>query len=156
MLSQPEYGWTDFELEGTSRYGLSYSDDIAFEWIDKAICGLETLKPFCVKGYMEPGRFLCVVSYWNCHILTENDHNGVLQQGEIEQEYSHTGMLDFCKALYNDVNKYVDDWAAFADHHTGQRYPFKKKRSLLKKKLKTLNKLIAVQEKAFGTDKSFC
>ena len=50
MLSKPLYGWTDFQLEGTSVYGLSYLDDIAFEWMDQAIRGLETLRPFCVAG----------------------------------------------------------------------------------------------------------
>ena len=115
MLSKPEYGWTDFELEGTSRYGLSYMDDIPFEWIAIAIHGLQTMKPFCVKGYMEPGRFLCMVSYWNCHILTESDHNGELKKYEIETEYSHTSMLDFCKKLYNDISKNIDSWAAFSE-----------------------------------------
>ena len=156
MLSKPEYGWTDFELEGTSRYGLSYMDDIPFEWIAIAIHGLQTMKPFCVKGYMEPGRFLCMVSYWNCHILTELDHNGELKKYEIETEYSHTSMLDFCKKLYNDISKNIDSWAAFTDRHTGQRYPFHKKRSLLVKQLKELNSLIVAREKMFAADQSFC
>lgn len=46
MLTKPENGWTGFGLEGTSTYGLSYLDDIAFEWLDQAIHGLETLSPF--------------------------------------------------------------------------------------------------------------
>ena len=55
MLTKPENGWTGFSLEGTSTYGLSYLDDIAFEWLDQAIHGLETLSPFCVKGFLETG-----------------------------------------------------------------------------------------------------
>ena len=46
-----------FQLDHTSVYGLSYLDDIAFEWIDQAIHGLETMMPFCVKGFLEPDRF---------------------------------------------------------------------------------------------------
>ena len=46
MLTKPINGWSDFQLEGTSLYGLSYLDDIAFEWVDQAIHGLETLTPF--------------------------------------------------------------------------------------------------------------
>ena len=42
MLTKPVYGWSDFQLDGTSTYGLSYLDDIAFEWVDQAIHGLET------------------------------------------------------------------------------------------------------------------
>ena len=41
MLIMPVNGWSDFQLEGTSLYGLSYLDDIAFEWVDQAIHGLE-------------------------------------------------------------------------------------------------------------------
>ncbi len=36
-MTQPLSGWIDFELEETSTYGLSYLDDIAFEWIEQAI-----------------------------------------------------------------------------------------------------------------------
>ena len=40
MLSKPDAGWTDFQLEGTSIYGLSYLNDIAFDWLEEAIHGL--------------------------------------------------------------------------------------------------------------------
>ena len=30
MLTKPVHGWSDFQLDGTSIYGLSYIDDIAF------------------------------------------------------------------------------------------------------------------------------
>ena len=35
MLSKPKYGWTDFKLDGTNIYRLSYTDDIAFKWLDE-------------------------------------------------------------------------------------------------------------------------
>lgn len=53
MLTKPHAGWSDFQLNGTSLYGLSYLDDIAFEWLEQAIHGLETMLPFCVKGFMD-------------------------------------------------------------------------------------------------------
>ena len=31
MLTKPYAGWSYFQLDGTSMYGLSYLDDIAFE-----------------------------------------------------------------------------------------------------------------------------
>ena len=74
MLTKPEAGWSDFSLTGTSAYPLSYLDNIPFEWLDEAIHGLEILNPFCVKGFMEPGRFICVVSFWNCHIICEDEN----------------------------------------------------------------------------------
>ena len=60
MLTKPYAGWSYFQLDGTSMYGLSYLDDIAFEWVDQAIHGLKTMLPFCVDGQLEPDRFLCI------------------------------------------------------------------------------------------------
>ena len=82
MLTKPKYGWSDFELDGTSLYGLSYLNDIAFVWLEDAIHGLEVLRPFCVEGFMEPNRFICNVSYWNCHIICEDDEGQSLVQEE--------------------------------------------------------------------------
>ena len=117
MLTKPHAGWSDFQLDGTSLYGLSYLDDIAFEWLEQAIHGLETMLPFCVKGFMEPGRFLCVVSYWNCHIICENDERNQLDNEDINTEYSHTSMLEFCKYLYNDIISNIDEWVRFVDYN---------------------------------------
>ena len=116
MLTKPHAGWSDFQLNGTSLYGLSYLDDIAFEWLEQAIHGLGTMLPFCVKGFMEPGRFLCVVSYWNCHIICENDERNLLDNDDIDTEYSHTSMLEFCKYLYNDIKADMDEWVTFVDY----------------------------------------
>ena len=66
MLTKPEHGWTEFSLEGAPTYTLSYLDDIALEWTAQAIHGLETMLPFCVKGFMEPRRlqrnFKCILA----------------------------------------------------------------------------------------------
>ena len=37
MLTKPVYGWSNFQLEDTSIYALSYLDDIAFEWVEQAL-----------------------------------------------------------------------------------------------------------------------
>lgn len=50
--------------------------------------GLENLYPFCVKGNLEPDRFLCVVSHWHCHIIIENDDRCPLDKDEIIHEFS--------------------------------------------------------------------
>lgn len=155
ILTRPEYGWTDFQLEGTSRYVLSYVDDIAFDWIDQAIHGLETMKPFCVKGFMEPGRVLCTVSYWNCHIIAEDDQNVELEQKNVELEYSHMSMLDFCKCLYEDISNNLDSWVGFTHHRPQGRFAYTRKRALLKAKLRTLDHLIAVREENFGPNRYF-
>ena len=152
MLTKPHAGWSDFQLNGTSLYGLSYLDDIAFEWLEQAIHGLETMLPFCVKGFMEPGRFLCVVSYWNCHIICENDERNQLDNEDINTEYSHTSMLEFCKYLYNDIISNIDEWVRFVDYN---EVDWDEKRKVLEYKLDRLKELISEKEGRFGTDRCF-
>ena len=152
MLTKPYAGWTEFSLEGTASYSLSYFDDIAFEWVEQAIHGLETMLPFCVKGFLEPYRVLCVVSYWNCHIIVENDEREPLKPDEVQTEYSHTSMLDFCKYLYQDVSGYVDEWVSFMDVVEKDN---KKKRKQLLKMLEKLKGLIEKREERFGLDHCF-
>lgn len=152
MLSKPQYGWTDFSLEGTSIYGLSYLNDIAFEWLEQAIHGLQTRLPFCVEGYLEPGRFLCIVSYWNCHILIEGDREEALTKEDILLEYSHTSMLDFCKRLYKDISDNIDEWSCFVSCFNE---PLDEKKKILQERLTTLKDLIISREDDFGADRCF-
>lgn len=152
MLAKPYHGWTDFSLEGTSAYGLSYLDDIAFEWIDQAIHGLETMLPFCVKGFLEPGRMLCTVSFWNCHIVIENDERYPLEKEDIVNEYSHTSMLDFCKYLNSDISDNIDEWVSFVDYREGD---LEEKRQKLLQKIERLKKLISEREQFFGEGRAF-
>lgn len=152
MLSKPEYGWTTFQLENTQEYGLSYTNDIPFEWIDKAINGLKTLLPFCVHGFMEPDRMLCTVSYWNCHIICENDERTPLVKEETTHEYSHTTMLQFCKTLHDDIKENIDEWANFVDY---TKEDFKTKKEKLTQKLIQLEKLIEEKEIHFSDDYCF-
>ena len=152
MLTKPENGWTGFSLEGTSTYGLSYLDDIAFEWLDQAIHGLETLSPFCVKGFLEPNRMLCVVSYWNCHIIVENDERYPLKKEQIRNEYSHTSMIEFCKCLYSDISEHIDAWVSFVDYVDADP---EKKRQQLFQKLEKLKELIEQREECFGENRCF-
>jgi hypothetical protein len=116
MLTKPEAGWSYFSLDGTSVYPLSYLDDIPFEWLDEAIHGLEILNPFCVKGFMEPGRFICVVSFWNCHIICEDEDRDPLDPQNTTHEISHTSMLQFCQQLYDDISENLDKWVYWYDY----------------------------------------
>ncbi len=152
MLTKPDTGWSNFQLEGTSVYELSYLDDIAFEWIEQAIHGLKTLSPFCVKGFMEPGRFLCIVSYWNCHIICEDEEKHLLEEGDITMEYSHTSMLEFCKYLYHDIKQNMEEWVHFIDYGNPD---WDRKRKILERDLHKLEKLILRREKSFDEDHCF-
>lgn len=152
MLTKPYCGWTGFHLEGTSTYQLSYLDDIASEWLTQAIHGLETMLPFCVKGFLEPDRLLCTVSFWNCHIVIEDDEREPLTQKDVRNEYSHTSMLEFCNCLYEDISANIDEWATFVDYVDVDA---DKKKDELREKLAQLKKLISENEAAFGENRCF-
>lgn len=106
MLSKPEYGWTDFSL-GENCYSLSYLSNIPLEWLDRAIFGLETLLPFEVYGYCEPGRMVCTVDFTDCRIFFENDKH---KKDDSSYETIPVNMLDFCKKLHQDISDHIDDW----------------------------------------------
>ncbi len=152
MLTKPKYGWSDFQLEGTCKYGLSYTDDIALEWVEQAIHGLETMLPFCVKGFLEPDRFLCIVSYWNCHIICEDDERKPLDKEAVTHEISHTSMLQFSKYLYEDVSKNLDAWVSFVSYDDKD---ISKKHEELSRSLKKLKRLIAEKAECFDEDHCF-
>ena len=152
MLTKPEHGWSDFSLDGTSVYTLGYLDNIPFEWLDDAIHGLETLNPFCVKGFMEPGRFICVVSFWNCHIICEDEDRDPLDPQNTIHEISHTSMLQFCQQLYDDISENLDDWARW-DYDPELDFDTNKEELIIK--LARLKELIAENEEHFGEDRCF-
>ena len=158
MLTKPEAGWSDFSLDGTSVYPLSYLDDIPFEWLDEAIHGLEILNPFCVKGFMEPGRFICIVSFWNCHIICEDEDKYPLIPENTRHEISHTSMLQFCQQLYDDISENLDDWARWQDYgwdDDDSEFDFETNKEELIKKLARLKELIAENEEHFGENHCF-
>ncbi len=136
MLTKPLHGWTDFQLDDTSVYSLSYLDDIPFEWLDSAIIGLKNKHPFCVKGCLEPGTFCCRVGLCGCQVETE---------GEIE--CSDTDMLTFCKYLLEDIGQNTEDWAAFATRCVYNKSKNSYRVTQLGNKLKQLNDLTATLEK---------
>lgn len=146
MLTRPVHGWSEFQLEGTSVYELSYLDDIAFEWVEQAIHGLETLLPFCVKGFLEPNRFLCTVSYWNCHIICEDEDSDPLDPEDMTYEFSHTNMLQFCQFLYEDIRQNLEEWVTFVDY---REINTDKRRKVLTERLKRLKELISERESCF-------
>ena len=152
MLTKPDCGWSDFSLDGTSVYTLSYLDNIPFEWLDEAIHGLEILNPFCVKGFMEPGRFICVVSFWNCHIICEDEDRDPLDPQNTTHEISHTSMLQFCQQLYDDISENLDDWARW-DYDPELDFDTNKEELIIK--LARLKELIAENEEHFGEDRCF-
>jgi len=112
MLTKPEYGWTDFHIDDTYTYQLSYITDVAIDWLDTAIFGLENGLPFTVSGRCEPGRMLCTVTDEYCYVVFTDE------EGETVEEFHSVrlGMVDFCKALYKDISENIDVWVMWAPH----------------------------------------
>ena len=157
MLSKPEHGWTEFSL-GNTAYSLSYLTDIPTDWLDQAIHGLESLKPFSVHGYCEPGRMICTVSYWNCHILFEDDGRDVLSKEDTRWEIAHISMLQFCTELYKDLSENIEQWCAWRPGYAGgvkKQENTDAERYKLQTKLAQLRKLIEDRENCFGENRCF-
>ena len=106
MLSKPQHGWTHFTL-GELCFSLSYITNIPLEWLDRAIFGMETLLPFEVSGYCEPGRMVCTVDLFECRIVFENDR---CRQNDRISEVAPINMLDFCGLLHKDLLDHIEDW----------------------------------------------
>lgn len=151
MLSRPLNGWTDFSL-GQEVYGLSYLTNVPIEWVNQAIHGLETLEPFAVHGVMEPDRMICLVSYWNCHIIVEDEEREILEATDTTHEIVHVNMLDFCKMLYNDIWAHVDAWSAW---DWDDKVDTKNVKKQLEEKLNVLKELIVKKECYFGENRGF-
>ena len=116
MLSSPAAGWTNFKLKDKS-YALSYLTAVPFDWLTQAIHGLETMLPFTVHGFSEPGRMLCTVSYWNCYIVFCDDENYEEDDADIRSEYIHKNMMEFCEELHRDISENIDAWCKwFTDY----------------------------------------
>ena len=113
MLSKPQHGWTDFSL-GETCYSLSYVSNIPFDWLDKSIFGLETLLPFEVFGYCEPGRMVSAVDFSECRITFENDSP---TKDASSCEIIPTNMLDFCQKLHEDISNHLDAWQEWSSSH---------------------------------------
>ena len=138
MLSRPQHGWTDFSL-GKSCYSLSYLSNIPFVWLDRAIFGLETLLPFEVYGYCEPGKMVCKVDFTDCHVYFENDKH--LKENS-SCEVVPVSMLDFCKKLHQDISESIDDWQIW-------NHSFHLPKEDLISRLERLQKLIDVKANCF-------
>lgn len=149
MLTKPEYGWSDFQLEQTSIYGLSYITDISVEWLDEAIRGLETMQPFCVTGFLEPGYFSCTVNEQNCHVERIPEPPA---GGNTTQEDSPTGMLQFCEYLYYDVTDNLEDWVHWCDSWEEDEYSLR--REQLTQRLSRLNELISERRADFDQNEN--
>ncbi len=149
MLTEPEYGWTDFSLDGESAYRLSYVTDVAMEWLDAAIFSLTYDNPVIVKGFCEPGWMMCAVEWDVCRVFFEDaiDPPDVFR---LEPEaVCPVGRLAFCRALLEDIGGRVNEWVDWelydeegeeADRQRAAR------ESVLRARLAELKRLIEAEE----------
>lgn len=158
LLSEPEYGWSTFTLpDMEEEFELSYLTDVSIEWLESAIFGLEHLSPFCVFGNLEPGRLLCTVSYWHCHLAVESQEREPEELGDITHLLSNTDMLTFCTALRDSIQAHFEQWfkwdaAEVADMPASER---QNRRRKLHRRLERLSALIEAQAKHFGKGRGF-
>ena len=154
MLGKPEAGWTDFSIDDEHTYPLSYLTDVAVEWLEQAIHGLTTLEPFAVHGGCEPGRMVCTVSYWNCYIVFESD--GLVNKNTCMEMYGVAlSMIDFCKILYEEISRDLEDWVHWDDSAMQSRIGFDERRKMIQEKLAALKELLDSRQEYFGPHRCF-
>ena len=106
--------------------------------MEATIDELETLKPDCVEGFLEPGHLLCTVSFWNCHVASEDEICPYPEETAVYFTYGFS-MLDFCRSLYEDIQENFDDWVVF---RSPDRSPKEEEREKLRQGLETLKQWI--------------
>ena len=155
MLTPPEYGWTDFFLDGESVYSLGYITDVAMEWLDAAINGLMYDNPFVVKGFCEPGWMMCAVTKDTCRVYFEDAIDLPDIFSMTPDEVYAVDRLAFCRALHGDMAGHLAEWANWelydeegpeADERRAAR------ESALRTRLETLETLIKAEETEEETD----
>ena len=138
MLSRPQHGWTDFSLE-ENCYSLSYVTNVPLDWLDRAILGLETLSPFVVSGFCEPGKMVCTVEFSECRIVFEDMKH---RKQETACATVPVSMPEFCKRLHEDIASHIEDWVAWNSS-------FHMTKEDIQSRLDRLNKLIHVKSNCF-------
>jgi len=139
MLIKPQCGWTDFSL-GANHYSLSYITNVPVDWLDRAIFGLETLLPFTVSGFCEPGEMVCTVDFSECRIVFENEKH---RKQDSPCATVPVSMLEFCQRLHEDIASHIEDWVAWnPSFHTTKED--------LQSRLDRLQKLIRVKSDCFS------
>ena len=151
MLGKPEDGWALFQLGSEeTAYDLSYLTDVAMEWLDQAIHGLQTLDVFSVHGYCEPGRVVCTVSYWCCYVIFEEDDRSPACH---DVRHLHVNMLDFCKMLHRDILENLDEWVHWNDDgedaDEAEKTSLELREQTLREKLGELQSLIEQRQEDF-------
>ena len=159
MLSIPDAGWTDFKLKNKS-YALSYLTALPFEWLSQAIHGLETMLPFTVHGFSEPGRMLCTVSYWNCYIVFSDDEAYEVEAEDVRTEYINKNMIEFCEDLHRDISGNIDEWCKWftdyeAETEEEEQAFYADIKSQLEELLEKLAALIREKKHMFGGGYAF-
>ena len=159
MLSIPDAGWTDFKLKDKS-YALSYLTALPFDWLNQAIHGLETMLPFTVHGFSEPGRMLCTVGYWNCYVVFSDDEAYEVDAEDVRAEYINKNMIEFCEELQRDISENIDEWCKWftdydAETEEEEQSFYANIKSQLEELLEKLAALIREKKHMFGDGYAF-
>lgn len=110
MLSSPQSGWTDFTL-GDPWCSLSYVTNVPMDWLEAAICGLESHQPFTVYGLCEPGRLMVTVERDECLVRFDERERDRFALEDFPAETVPVDMLTFCQCLYDDISTQLSAWS---------------------------------------------
>ncbi len=149
MLTPPEYGWTNFSLDGESVYSLGYVTDVAMDWLESAVAGLRHDVPFVVKGFCEPGWMVCAVTLDECRVYFADtiDTPDIFRMEP--EAVCPVDRLAFCRALREDVSGNLAgwvDWELYDEEGPEADESRAEREEALGKLLSELDRLIKVEE----------
>lgn len=131
MISNPKYGWCNFDLE--NFHGTpSYITDIPFDLLD---CVIQYIKTGCGSCWFdeEGTSFTLVLTPYDVYIISEKD-NSYLYKFNINIE-------NLIKEIINDIEKNIDNWDSFY-YSNKELY-----KTLIESKIKFIKKEMNINEK---------
>lgn len=105
MISNPKYGWCNFDL-GDFHGHPSYLTDVAKDLITACYKYIIGDNNYITVEFDEEGsKFILLANYYNCYIIEQKDKD-ILHKIDINIKY-------FIKEVVNDIESNIDEWAIF-------------------------------------------
>jgi len=136
MLTKPEDGWVNVQLEGFSERA-SYMTDIPNDCLDAFIYALQNNLPTVIFFDAEGWDFNLVASWYQSYVILDKDNVKVF---EIKKD-----LFELANELYEDINNNLNDWLNW--DYVDDEEELKEYREKLITKLNTLGAELAKREK---------
>lgn len=137
MISNPKYGWCNFDLE--NFHGTpSYLTDVP---IDLLNCIIEYIETGCSSCWFdgEGTNFTFVLTPYDVYIISESDSSKLYNFNNIESN-------NLIKEIINDIESNIDEWSWFNSFDENEH---KSNKILIQSKLDYIKRNIKIGDERF-------